>query len=76
MSIFCMLVQSIEIHKINIEKMILFIQFIQFDFVHFRLLCLPKNGIHPIYGSMDGPTHQLTQKKTWLRRCEDASQKC
>ena len=41
MLFFCMLIASIELHK-----MILFIQFIQFDFVHFGFYCPPKNGIH------------------------------
>ena len=49
MLIFSKLVLSIEIHnqhKINIQRIILFIQFIQFEFVHFGFYCPPKNGIN------------------------------
>ena len=46
MLILCNSIDAISIQKINIQKIILFIQFIQFDFVDFGFYCPPKNGIH------------------------------
>ena len=47
MLILCISIDRTNIQKITIQKIILFIQFTQFDFVHFGFYCPPKNGIHP-----------------------------
>ena len=46
MLILCISIDRTKIQKINKQKLILFIEFIQFEFVHFGLYCPPKNGIH------------------------------
>ena len=46
MLILCISIDRTKIQKINIQKLILFIEFIQFEFVHFGFYCPPKNGIH------------------------------
>ena len=65
MLIFCISVLSIEIHKINIQKIILFIQFIQFEFVHFGFYCPPKNGIHLVC--------RLLTLRAWEKAASSAS---
>ena len=45
MLILCISIDRTKIQKINIQKLILFIEFIQFEFVHFGFYCPPKNRI-------------------------------